>query len=206
MPRPKQRTPELRDRVLQVAVATLMAEGAEGFTTRRVAEQARTSTPAVYELFGDKAGLVREVFFEGFRRLRERFDALDGTGDPVRDLVEVIQAFRGFVLDYPVLGQLMFARPFADFDPGPDERAAGRSTREFIVTRVRRCVEAGVIAGDATDVAHVLLALGQGLSTQEAAGWLGSSRASMDRRWDLAVRALLTGLAPGQLAGGTSKI
>ena len=198
MPRPKQRTPELRDRVLRVAMATLVAEGAEGFTTRRVAEQARTSTPAVYELFGDKAGLVREVFFEGFRRLRERFDALDETGDPRRDLLEVIRAFRGFVLDYPVLGQLMFARPFADFDPGPDERAAGRSTREFIVTRVRRCVEAGVIAGDPTDVAHVLLALCQGLSTQEAAGWLGSSRASMDRRWDLAVRALLTGLAPGK--------
>jgi len=195
MPRPKQRTPELRDRVLQVAVATLMTEGAEGFTTRRVAEQARTSTPAVYELFGDKAGLVREVFFEGFRRLRERFDTLAESGDPRRDLLEVIAAFRGFVQDYPVLGQLMFARPFADFDPGPDERAAGRSTREFIVTRVRRCVEAGVIAGDPTDVAHVLLALGQGLSTQEAAGWLGSSPASMDRRWDLAVHALLTGLS-----------
>jgi hypothetical protein len=28
-----------------------------------------TSVPAVYELFGDKAGLVREIFFEGFRRL-----------------------------------------------------------------------------------------------------------------------------------------
>ena len=196
MPRPKQRTPELRDRVLRVAMATLVAEGAEGFTTRRVAEQARTSTPAVYELFGDKAGLVREVFFEGFRRLRERFDALDGTGDPVRDLVEVIQAFRGFVLDYPVLGQLMFARPFADFDPGPDEQAAGKSTREFIVTRVRRCVDAGLIAGDETDIAHVLLALCQGLTTQEAAGWLGSSRASADRRWNLAVGALLAGLAP----------
>ena len=58
MPRPKQRTPELRDRMLQVAVATLTAEGAGGLTTRRIAEQARTSTPAVYELFGDKAGLA----------------------------------------------------------------------------------------------------------------------------------------------------
>jgi len=196
LPRPKQRTPELRDRVLRVAMATLVAEGAEGFTTRRVAEQARTSTPAVYELFGDKAGLVREVFFEGFRRLRERFDALAESGDPRRDLLDVTGAFRGFVLEYPVLGQLMFARPFADFDPGPDERAAGKSTREFIVTRVRRCVDAGLIAGDETDIAHVLLALCQGLTTQEAAGWLGSSRASMDRRWNLAIRALLTGLAP----------
>jgi AcrR family transcriptional regulator len=195
VPRAKQRTPELRDRVLQVAVATLTAEGAEGFTTRRVAAGARTSTPAVYELFGDKAGLVREVFFEGFRLLGERFGALAETGDPRRDLIEVTRAFRGFVRDHPVLGQLMFARPFADFDPGPAEREAGRLTREFVVTRVRRCIDAGVIGGGETDVAHVLLALCQGLSAQEAAGWLGSSRASMDRRWDLAVRALLAGLA-----------
>jgi AcrR family transcriptional regulator len=195
VPRAKQRTPELRDRVLQVALATLAAEGAEGFTTRRVADRARTSTPAVYELFGDKAGLVREVFFEGFRLLGERFGALAETGDPRRDLIEVTRAFRGFVRDHPVLGQLMFARPFADFDPGPAEREAGRMTREFVVGRVRRCVDAGVIGGDETDVAHVLLALCQGLSAQEAAGWLGSSRASMDRRWDLAVQALLAGLA-----------
>ena len=195
MPRAKQRTPELRDRVLQVALATLAAEGTGGFTTRRVAAQASTSTPAVYELFGDKAGLVREMFFEGFRLLRQRFDERAETGDPRRDLIEATRAFRGFVRDYPVLGQLMFARPFADFDPGPAEREAGRSTREFVVTRVRRCIDAGVIGGDATDVAHVLLALCQGLSTQEAAGWLGTSPASMDRRWDLAIQALLAGLA-----------
>ena len=88
------------------------------------------------------------------------------------------------------------SRPFADFDPGPAEQQAGRSTREFIVGRVRRCVAAGVIADDETDVAHVLLALCQGLSVQEAAGWLGTSPASMDRRWDLAIQALLAGLAP----------
>src|SRR5215467_676533 len=60
MPRAKQRTAALRDRVLQVAVAMLASDGVAGFTTRRVAERAATSTPAVYELFGDKAGLVRE--------------------------------------------------------------------------------------------------------------------------------------------------
>jgi AcrR family transcriptional regulator len=196
VPRAKQRTPELRERVLQVALATLAAEGTGGFTTRRVATQASTSTPAVYELFGDKAGLVREMFFAGFRLLRQRFDELAESGDPRRDLIEAARAFRGFVRDYPVLGQLMFARPFADFDPGPAEREAGRSTREFVVTRVRRCIDAGVIGGGETDVARVLLALCQGLSAQEAAGWLGTSPASMDRRWDLAIQALLAGLAP----------
>ena len=69
MPRAKQRTPELRDHLLEVAIATLSEEGIARFTTRRVAERAGTSVPAVYELFDDKAGLVRAMFFEGFRLL-----------------------------------------------------------------------------------------------------------------------------------------
>jgi hypothetical protein len=44
--------------------------------------------------------------------------------------------FRVFVRDNPVLAQVMFYRPFADFDPGQAELAAGTATREFIVHRV----------------------------------------------------------------------
>lgn len=196
MPRAKQRTQELRDHVLHVAVSTLAAEGVTGFTTRKVAQQAETSTPAVYELFGDKAGLVREVFFEGFRLLRRHFDQLAESGDPRADLVGVIEAFRGFARGNPVLAEVMFSRPFADFDPGPDELRAGSAVREFIVGRVRRCTDAGILGGDDTDIAHVLVALAQGLAAQESAGWLGTSQASRDRRWDLAMRAVLDGLSP----------
>jgi Tetracyclin repressor-like, C-terminal domain len=106
----------------------------------------------------------------------------------------VVQVFRIFARDNPVLAQVMFSRPFADFDPGPAEMEAGATTREFIVHRVRRCIDAGIIDGDQVDIAHGLLALAQGLAMQEAAGWLGSSRASVNRRWDLAIHALLTGL------------
>jgi AcrR family transcriptional regulator len=196
VPRAKQRTPQLRDHVLHVAVSTLAAEGVTGFTTRKVAQQAETSTPAVYELFGDKAGLVREVFFEGFRLLRRHFDQLAESGDPRADLVGVIEAFRGFARGNPVLAEVMFSRPFADFDPGPDELRAGSAVREFIVGRVRRCTDAGILGGDDTDIAHVLVALAQGLAVQESAGWLGTSQASRDRRWDLAIRAVLDGLSP----------
>lgn len=69
------------------------------------------------------------------------------------------------------IAQVMFPRTFAGFDPGPDE------------------------------VAHVLLALAQGLAAQETAGWLGTSRASMDRRWDLAIRAALRGIGAGDRQG-----
>jgi AcrR family transcriptional regulator len=191
----KQRTGELREHVLHVAVATLASEGVGGFTTRKVAGEAATSTPAVYELFGDKAGLVREVFFEGFRLLRRRFDTLGESDDPRADLVRVIQVFRAFVRENAVLAQVMFTRPFADFDPGPEETRAGGAVRQFIVARVRRCIDAGILHGDETDIAHVLVALVQGLTAQETAGWLGTSKASVNRRWDLAAGALLDGLS-----------
>jgi len=201
MPRPKQRTRELRERVLQAAVDMLTTEGVAGVTTRRVAEEAGTSTPAVYELFGDKAGLVREMFFEGFRMLYRRLDELSSSGDPRADMIAVMPVLRGFGQDNPALARLMFSTAFAEFDPGPSERLAGAAVREFIVARVRRCTDSRVIAGDPVDIAHVLLAVAQGLILQESAGWLGTSTASMDRRWDLATAALANGLSSARSAG-----
>ena len=110
MPRAKQRTGQLREHIVQVAVAMLAADGVEGFTTRKVAEQAQTSPPAVYELFGDKAGLVREVFFEGFRLLGNCFGRLRESDDPRTDLLRAVRVFRIFVRDNPVLAQVMFSR------------------------------------------------------------------------------------------------
>lgn len=195
MPRVKQRTPELRDRVLEVAVAALSEDGVSGFTTRRVAERAGTSVPAVYELFTDKAGLVRAVYFEGFRRLARALAGVPETADPVDDLERIIPVFRRFCLDYPALAKVMFSRPFEDFDPGPAELAAAPSVREVLIGKVQRCVDAGTLAGDATDIAHVLLALAQGLAVQEGGRWLGKSAVSVDRRWEVGVAGLLRGFA-----------
>jgi AcrR family transcriptional regulator len=195
VPRAKQRTPELRDKVLDVAITALNEHGISGFTTRRVADLAGTSVPAVYELFDDKAGLVRQVFFEGFRLLGRELGNVPATDDPLADVERLAPVFRRFCLKRPALAQVMFSRPFADFEPGPEELAAGASVREVFIGRIQRCVDAGLLVGDATDIAHVLLALVQGLAVQEGGRWLGNSRASVNRRWTLGVRTLLNGFA-----------
>ncbi len=194
MPRPKQRTPELRDRVLQVAVSTLNEDGLSGFTTRRVAELAGTSVPAVYELFQDKSGLLRAVFFEGFRMLSRELLTVPETDDAVTDVQRLIPVFRRFCLDYPALARVMFSRPFQDFDPGPEELASP-SVREIFVGRIKRCTDAGLLTGDPVDIAHVLLALAQGLAVQEGGRWLGKSKASVNRRWEVGVTGILRGFA-----------
>ncbi|MEU6611821.1 TetR/AcrR family transcriptional regulator [Streptomyces shenzhenensis] len=196
MPRPKQRTPELRDHVLTAAVELLVSDGVATFTARNIARTAGTSTPAVYELFGDKSGLVRAVFFEGFRLLRRYLDTLDGTDDPLADLMDLVAAYRTFVRENPVLTQVMFSRPFSDFDPTEAEREAGAGVRTIVVDHVRRCVDADQLCGDPIDIAHVVVALTQGLALAEAAGRLGTTETSVDRRCDLAIRALITGFGP----------
>ena len=200
MPRRKLRTPELKHRLRNAAVEVLASEGPGGFTTRRIAGAAETSTPAVYELFGDRAGLLREVFFEGFRVLRAELAATVETEHPLADLRSLGSAYRAFINENPQLARVMFSRPFSDFDPGPSEMDAGGSVRVLIVGRVQRCIDADEIEGDAIDVAHALVALIQGLAEAEISRRLGTSRVSVDRRWRLAIDAMLAGLRPGAAA------
>jgi AcrR family transcriptional regulator len=94
MPRHKQRTDEMRDRVLSAAVEILATDGVAGLTARRVAHDAQTSTPAVYELFGDKGGLIRAVFFEGFRLLAGHLEREVQADDERTALAQTIAALR----------------------------------------------------------------------------------------------------------------
>src|SRR5262249_34695440 len=129
MPRAKQRTPEMRERVLQAAFDMLASDGVAEFTTRRLAQRAGTSTPAVYELFGDKAGLVREVFFESFRLLRQYLDEVSPSQDPRGELISVIELLRMFPQKHPTPTDLVLSRPFAAFDPRPGDARAGDEDR-----------------------------------------------------------------------------
>jgi AcrR family transcriptional regulator len=175
MPRPKQRTPELRARVLDAALALLEREGAAALTARRLAAAAGTSPAAVYELFGDKRGVVRALFFAGFAQLGASLAELQPGDDPVEDLLALAQRYRRFVVERPALAAVMFSRPFASFDPAPEEAAAGAAVRERIVAGVRRAIAAGRLRGDPTDAAHACVALVHGLAAAESARRLGSS-------------------------------
>lgn len=198
MPRLKQRTPELRDHVLVAAEATLALNGVEGFTTKQIATDAATSVPALYEMFGDKNGLLREMFFVGFRKLAGVIATVPLSDDPRADVVALARAYRAFSIAHPSLSKLMFSQPFASFAPTADDLAAADTSRRALVKAVRRCIDAGVVSGDPVDVSHVLLALVQGLIAQETAGWLGKGKASCDRRWDLALSMFFSTIPSGE--------
>ena len=193
MPRLKQRTDALRERALASALTVLDEEGVAGLTTRTVASRANASVPAIYEVFGDKSGLIREVFFEGFRMLGDDLAALPQAADPLDALRHLADAFRDFIVANPVLAQIMFSRPFTDFDPTKDEAKAGVKVRKIFVQHVRDAVDAGQLAGDPTDVALLFFTFVGGLAAAENAQRLGGSKQSINRRWRLGINALIAG-------------
>ncbi|MFC6159462.1 TetR/AcrR family transcriptional regulator [Kribbella jiaozuonensis] len=193
MPRVKQRTEALHERGLASALAVLDEAGTAGLTTRNVALRANASVPAIYEVFGDKAGIVREIFFEGFRQLADELGALPRQADPLEALRRLAEAFRQFILTRPMLAEVMFSRPFADFDPTKDEARAGAKVRKIFVQHVRDAVTAGALEGDPTDIALILFTFVEGLAAAENAHRLGTSKQSTNRRFRLGVNTLLAG-------------
>jgi DNA-directed RNA polymerase specialized sigma24 family protein len=116
----------------------------------------------------------------------------------------IAEAFRRFVVANPVLAQVMFSRPFADFDPTTEDDKAGVKVREIFVRHVRAAVDAGLLVGDPTDIAHLFFAFVEGLAAAESAQRLGASQRSVDRRWHLGLDALINGLSPERAADRTA--
>ncbi len=163
-------------------------------TARRVASEAGTSTAAVYELFGDKAGLVRSIFYEGFERLAAELVAEAPCGDPYRDVVAMFDATRRFALRFPMLFEVMFARPFIEFEPGPKDFDAAAQIYTEVIRRVAALLDTGETDEVTVDAAHALVALDRGLLGSELSGVLGRSAASIERRRATAFETMIVGL------------
>ncbi|MFJ5262571.1 TetR/AcrR family transcriptional regulator [Streptomyces sp. NPDC088387] len=197
MARPRSRDyVELRRDLVDAGAELLAAEGPSALSTRRVAQRAGVSTAAVYNLFGDKAGLVREMFVSGFARLADAFAAVPRTGDAMADLLALGHAYRASALANPHLYELMFGRPVPEFRPDAETAARIAPTFDALVTAVARCVDAGTLAPtDPQDLAVRLNALAHGLCSLELRGALGTTDEARTH-WDAAFEAMLRGMTP----------
>ena len=196
MGRPKLRTADVRDDALRCALDLLEQEGPPAVSARRVAASAGTSTAALYEFFGDKAGLLRAAYGEGFAALRDALDAVERRRRPparARGAARRRAALRA--RERPMLFELMYSRPFAEFSPGPADRDAAVGVYRTIVgARCGSWLRAAGHAASATEAAHVLVAAHRGFVMTELAGIAGNSRASIDARYRRGVDAVLDGL------------
>lgn len=94
--RPKQiRSTELVAAILEAAVQVLATEGAQRFTTARVAEKAGVSVGSLYQYFPNKAAILFRLQSDEWRQTTEQWSAILGevTKQPPERLRNLVHAF-----------------------------------------------------------------------------------------------------------------
>jgi AcrR family transcriptional regulator len=188
------RNDELRGRLLEGALRLVAEGGPTAVTTRAVAASASSSVAAVNELFGSKLGLVRAMFVAGFVRLAAELAAMSPSADPEAGVLDLAWAFRRFALEHRQLFDVMFSRPFAEFEPAPEDLVAAGEVGRVVMARVGALVGPAATSSARKDAALAVIAVIHGLAGMELAGILGSGPRSIERRWRLAVLATVRGL------------
>jgi AcrR family transcriptional regulator len=190
MGRPKEHDEATRERLLQSAERISATKGFDALTVRAVAQEAATTTRAVYALFGSKDGLEQALHQAMYTRLRDLERARRPSEDPRADLLELALAYRRWAVERPeryaaAIHRLGEPRPVSE-----EGIAVSREALDELRQAVLRCHDAGLLAVDPDDVVTHMRAVAHGLAEFENLGMLGPDP---ERHWRTVVTAVLEG-------------
>lgn len=97
-----------RQQILEVAAGILEREGAQAVSTRAVAAAAGIRAASLYQLFGDKDGLLSALAIHGFDIYLDEKHLLTQTDDPVEDMRRGWDMHVDFGLRHPAFYLLMY--------------------------------------------------------------------------------------------------
>jgi AcrR family transcriptional regulator len=196
MGRPREHDDATRARLLQAAEHLSATKGFEAITVRAVAEEAGTTTRAVYALFGSKQGLEQALHEAMFTRLRDLMQACPRSDDPRQDLLVLALAYRRWAVERPERYALAVHRFVGQPERPRSEEgvAASRDALDELRHAVRRCRDAGQLRADLDpeDIVTQLRAVVHGLAEFEN---LGRLEPEPERQWRAALSALFDGYA-----------
>lgn len=179
MGRPKVYDDDLRRRLVARAAEMMSERGPSGLAVREVAAAEGTSTSAIYSMFEDRAGLIRDVGVTAGLGFVAAQRAVPMTDDPYEDLFSLGRAYRSWAIQHPALYQVLMtpAEPDLHLDgPLPESRAAD-PLREVVV----RLIDASIFRPvDPNMAVAIIWASVHGFVSLELAGYF--QPASLDQK------------------------
>ena len=185
-----------RREILDAASALLYEGGAEGLTIRRLALRCGYTAPAIYHIFGDKAGLLDAIMRDAIDALIERIDQIPEHPDPKERLRMQFREIVRFGREHPTNYRLIEALRPDQVPPVIDVA----HTQQRLSAPIEHMVKAGKLALDPELFRQALWALLHGVIS------LPASRPDVEWREgfeEIAFDALLTGLL-GKASDGSS--
>lgn len=193
MGRPKEHDAATGVALLDAAERIVEADGLAALSVRRVADEAGTTTRAVYAVFGSKEGLVVALGRRAFDWLAEAMDELPSSDDPVKDLAEAgVQVIRRLVVEHPALFKVGVQHNDVPADLVQQFRAEAANALGQLHVRFQPLRERGLL-GDRSisEAAFQFHALCEGLAAIELRGSLTTGQEELT--WRGALTALIMG-------------
>ncbi|WP_328872721.1 WHG domain-containing protein [Streptomyces sp. NBC_00287] len=194
MARLKTHDEALRLRLLHRAAATVFDRGTTALSLRQLAADAKTSTTAVYSLFGSKAGLLNSLYQEAVHLFAQRLATVRPTDDPAGDVIRIGLAYREYAVANPHLYAILFADRSAQCPSDSDRPREVVETYRPLVDAVRRGQLAGQFgpASDPEVIALSVWGMAHGLVSLVLSGNEPPELAVADC-FERSLRALVTG-------------
>jgi AcrR family transcriptional regulator len=118
-----------RRQILEVAAGILEREGAQAVSTRSVAAAAGIRAASLYQLFGDKDGLLAALAIHAFDSYLAEKHTLARTDDPVEDMRRGWDTHVDFGLRHPAFYLLMYGTDRPGRHPPAADEASARAAR-----------------------------------------------------------------------------
>src|SRR6478752_7899869 len=168
--------------LLVTAARDLFLEAGEaGFSLREAARRVGVSPAAVYRHFDGKEALIFAACTQGFEVFSSYLVRALAAATPLDRALAACDQYRAFGLENPLDYRFIFMSPAEQVHPAKeatsdcmaDPALPQNSTFQFLVDRVRECMDAGVIAqGDPRQTAVLVWAHLHGLLSLRLAGLL----------------------------------
>lgn len=146
-------------RILEVAAELLERDGGQALSTRAVAAAAGIRAASLYQLFGDKDGLLSALAVHAFDLYLARKQTLSSSGDPVEDMRRGWDMHVDFGLRHPAFYVLMYGTD----RPGRRPPAA-QEAQELLMTFLGRAAAEGRLRVPPVLAAHLVLAAVTGVT------------------------------------------
>lgn len=193
MGRPKEHDSDTGKTLLDASEQIIQTDGMAGLSVRRVADQAGTTTRAVYAVFGSKEGLIVALGKRAFDLLAREMDELPASNDPARDLVDAgVLVFRRMTVNHPALFKIGVQHRDVPVNLVEQFRSAARGALGKLHSRFERLHEHDALVGRSIEEgACQFHALCEGLAALEMRGLLPPGHE--ERMWREALSALIDG-------------
>lgn len=185
----------LKEALLDAALALISEAGPQAFTLREVARRAGVSHNAPYRHFRDKDELLAVVALQGFERLTAAMKRAAARGSTPEERFRLCgRGYVSFAQRWPEHFLVMFDLP-SSREKYPEYARAGEEAFAALLTLIVDCQRAGVLpAGDPEPAAMMAWSMVHGIATLAASRQLPFPKEGVLDFVDAASRVMTAGM------------